>query len=198
MTRRQFTTQAALLFPSAVLLRGAAAGQNAGSELIGKAAPALALKYWLNSRPLDISDLRGKVVLLRWWTQGCPYCAATAPALLSLQQRYRSRGFHVIGVYHPKPPGKWTMDGVQQAVAENHFTFPVAIDADWSALKRWWLTKERDFTSVSFLLDQKGIIRYIHPGGEFHEGQQGGTSTHGSCNREMHFIQNEITSLLSA
>jgi hypothetical protein len=47
------------------------------------------------------------------------------------------------------------------------------------------------------LLDQKGIIRYIHPGGEFHDGEQGGMPTHEACNREMHFIQREIAKLLN-
>jgi peroxiredoxin len=198
MTRRQFTARAAALFPSVPLLSAATPEQTAGSELIGQPAPPLRLDHWLNSRPLDVADLRGKVVLLRWWTEGCDYCAATAPALISLQQQYGSRGFEVIGIFHPKPAGKWSMEAVQKAVAEKHFTFPVAIDPDWSALKRWWLTKDRDFTSVSFLLDQKGIIRYVHPGGEFHDGEQGGMPTHEACNRDMHFIQHEITTLLSA
>jgi hypothetical protein len=80
---------------------------------------------------------------------------------------------------------------------EKHFTFPIAVDGDWTALKRWWLTKDRDFTSVSFLVDQNGIIRYVHRGGEFHEGQQGGMPTHEACNRDMHFIQGEIEKLLN-
>jgi peroxiredoxin len=167
-----------------------------GDELIGKPAPPLALRDWLNSKPLDISALRGEVILLRWWTERCPYCAATAPALVSLERTYRSRGLEIIGIFHPKPPGKWTMDRVRQAAEEKHFDFPIAVDGDWSALKRWWLTKDRNFTSVSFLVDQKGVIRYVHSGGEFHEGQQGGMPTHEACNRDMHFIQGEIAKLL--
>ena len=46
------------------------------------------------------------------------------------------------------------------------FQFPVAIDRDWRTLRRWWLDgQHRDFTSVSFLIDQRGVIRYVHPGG---------------------------------
>ncbi|HXF26673.1 MAG TPA: TlpA disulfide reductase family protein [Bryobacteraceae bacterium] len=129
--------------------------------MVGHSAPPLELKHWLNSRPLEMSDLRGKVVLLRWWTEGCPFCTATAPALLKLQREYGPRGFVVIGVYHPKPPGDWDMSKVERAVKEKGFTFPVALDGDWSALKRWWLDQPRDFTSVSFLVDKKGIIRYV-------------------------------------
>jgi peroxiredoxin len=192
MTRRDF---AALLSATTTLgLRGSTPSE--GQELIGKPAPRLALHDWLNSKPLDMPDLRGKVVLLRWWTEGCPYCTATAPALIDLEQTYGPRGLQVLGIFHPKPPGKWNMEQVRRAAEEKRFTFPVAIDGDWTALRRWWLTKDRDFTSVSFLVDQQGMIRYIHPGGEFHEGQQGGTPTHEACNRDIHFIRGEIAKLL--
>lgn len=198
MNRRQLAIRAAALFSVPAALKARAPIEAEGQELIGKPAPSLALKDWLNSKPLEMSDLRGKVVLLRWWTEGCAYCAATAPALVSLERTYASRGLEIIGIFHPKPPGKWTMDSVRRAVEQKHFTFQVAVDGDWTALKRWWLTKERDFTSVSFLVDQNGLIRCVHPGGEFHEGQQGGMSTHEACNRDMHFIQGEIAKLLSA
>lgn len=197
MTRREFAVRAAALFSAPMVFKVRGYTQAEGEELIGKPAPPLALTDWLNSKPLEMRDLRGKVVLLRWWTEGCPYCAATAPALISLERTYGSRGFEVIGIFHPKPAGKWTMEEVRRAAEEKHFTFPIAVDGDWTALKRWWLTKKRDFTSVSFLVDQNGIIRYVHPGGEFHEGQQGGMPTHEACNRDMHFIQSEIAKLLN-
>ena len=60
---------------------------TAGSELLGRPAPPLDIKQWLNSKPLEMSDLRGSVVLLRWWTQGCPFCVATAPALRKLHEQ---------------------------------------------------------------------------------------------------------------
>lgn len=197
MTRRQFTIRGAL-FSAAAAVHARAFIQPEGEELIGKPAPSLDLHDWLNSNPLEIRELRGKVVLLRWWTEGCPYCAATAPALVNLEQTYGSRGLQVIGIFHPKPPGKWTMEELRRAAEEKHFTFPIAVDGNWTALRRWWLTKDRDFTSVSFLVDQDGIIRYVHPGGEFHDGQQGGMPTHEACNRSMHFIQGEIAKLLKA
>jgi thiol-disulfide isomerase/thioredoxin len=174
------------------------AAATEGDELIGQPAPPLRLRDWLNSAPLEISGLRGKVVLLRWWTEGCPYCAATAPALIELQQKYRPQGLQVIGIFHPKPPGKWTVEGVRRAMAEKRFTFPVAVDGNWSALNRWWLTKDRKFTSVSFLLDQNGIVRYIHPGGEFHDGSEGGLPDHEACHRDIQFIRVELERLLSA
>jgi peroxiredoxin len=168
-----------------------------GQELIGRPAPALRLRHWLNSPPVEMTDLRGKVVLLRWWTQGCPFCEATAPALRKFQAEYDRRGLEVLGIYHPKPPGDWSMAKFEEATKEKNFNFPVALDADWSALKRWWLNQDRDFTSVSFLVDRGGVIRYVHPGGEFHEGNQGGTATHEACQRDYRAIEAKIVSELS-
>jgi len=168
-----------------------------GQELIGQHAPALRLQHWLHSPPLEMTDLRGKVVLLRWWTQGCPFCEATGPALRKFQAEYGKRGLQVIGIYHPKPPGDWSVAKLKDAAKEKNFTFPVALDADWSALKRWWLNQERAFTSVSFLVDRGGVIRYVHPGGEFHEGNQGGMATHDACRRDYRAIEAEIAASLS-
>ena len=167
-----------------------------GSDLVGRAAPPLEIKQWLNSKPLDMSDLKGTVVLLRWWTQGCPFCEATAPALHKLHQQYESRGLRIVAVYHPKPPGTVDMTVVKRDMEKKQFTYPVAIDTDWSALKRWWLGQKRDYTSVSFLVDRDGIIRYVHPGGEFHEGTEGGLPQHESCNRDYRVIETEIVKLL--
>jgi peroxiredoxin len=174
-------------------LRAAKLDHADGRELIGRPAPRLELEDWLGSRKLEISDLRGKVVLLRWWTSGCEFCEATAPALRHLQRKYESQGLQIIGVFHPKPPGSADMSAVAKAARQKQFTFPIAFDAHWSALRRWWLDRERDFTSVSFIVDRKGMIRHVHPGGEFHEG---GESGHESCNRDFRAIDAEVSRLL--
>ena len=118
-------------------------------------------------------------------------------ALRKLQSEYVDRGLLVIGIYHPKPPGNWDINRVESAAKEKQFSFPVALDGDWTALKRWWLTQDRDFTSVSFLLDRTGIVRYVHPGGEFHEGTLGALTNHESCHRDFHTIETEIVRLLA-
>lgn len=199
MTRRDLLAASAALLPLRRMWAGAPKLEHPdGRELVGRPAPPLELSHWLNSPPLEMSDLRGKVVLLRWWTEGCPYCEATGPALRTFQRKYESEGLRIVGVYHPKPdPGMWDMEVVRKAAAEKQFTFPVALDGDWSALKRWWLNQGRDFTSVSFLVDRRGIIRYVHPGGEFHEGNEGGFSSHESCNRDYRAIEATIRQLLA-
>ena len=146
-----------------------AATPNEGAELIGTKAPSWDVSEWLNSQPLSLEHLRGRVVLVRWWTgPECPYCAASAPTLNTLHERYHAKGLVVIGFYHHKSPTPMTRRHVEQLVKRYRFQFPVAIDPEWQTLKRWWLDgHDHAWTSVSFLIDQQGIIRAIHPGGSY-------------------------------
>ncbi len=149
----------------------AVANQEAeGAELIGTRAPGWEGAEWLNTEPLRLEDLRGKVVLVRWWTDSCPYCSRSAPALNEFHARYAHRGLIVIGMYHPKPIDRpITVRKIREVAQERGFGFPIAIDRNWSVLRHWWLDGgRRSATSVSFLIDQRGVIRHIHPGPAFH------------------------------
>ncbi|MCA9705447.1 MAG: redoxin domain-containing protein [Myxococcales bacterium] len=72
---------------------------------MGQPAPAWGAVPWVDSPPLRLEDLRGRVVLIRFFTDTCPFCRATAPALARIDADYRDRGVAVIGMYHPKPGG---------------------------------------------------------------------------------------------
>jgi thiol-disulfide isomerase/thioredoxin len=141
-----------------------------GAELIGTKAPGWEIGVWLNTKPLHLEDLRGKVVLVRWWTDTCPYCYRSAPSLNEFHTRYEDRGLMVIGIYHPKPLGRpITTSEVREAADERGFDFAIGIDRDWSVLQRWWLDGEpRSATSVSFLIDRRGVIRHVHSGPAYH------------------------------
>lgn len=138
-----------------------------GRALIGKPAPPWFASEWLGSPPLDLADLRGKVVLVRWFmSSDCPYCTASAPALNQLHRDFKDRGLVVVGMYHHKNPEPLDPKQVSGWARDFGFQFPIAIDRDWRTLRRWWLDgHDRPFTSVTFLIDQKGMIRRIHPGG---------------------------------
>jgi thiol-disulfide isomerase/thioredoxin len=135
--------------------------------VIDRPAPAFEVSQWFNSSPLTLDQLRGKVVLVRWFMgPSCPFCSATAPTLRALHERYAAQGLAVIGMYHHKE--ETPLDPKQVAGWVKHFgyQFPVAIDKDWATLRRWWLDRhERSFTSVSFLLDKAGVVRRVHLGG---------------------------------
>jgi len=112
---------------------------------------------WVDSRP----DLRGKVALVRWWTNGCPLCAGSAPALADLSKKVA-----VVSVYHPKPPRDVDADQVRGWAKEIKMPGLLAVDRDCKVLDRWMPPAKRSFTSLSFLLDKKGRVRHVHSGGE--------------------------------
>jgi peroxiredoxin len=139
-------------------------------------------------------------VLVRWWTDTCPFCASSAPALRALHDQYSASGLTVIGVFHPKAGRDHPLDvaRVQRAAETRQFRFPVAIDWEWrtGTLKEWWLTgPTRPATSVTFLLDKSGIIRFVHPGMEYHDDD--GDKEHGMCVNDMASIRAAIARLIA-
>ena len=165
-----------------------------GLELIGTKAPSWEGLKWLNTDLLNIEDLRGKVVLIRFWLVGCPLCGRTASSLVELYNKYKEDGFIVVGIHHPKSEGTKDPEVVRRAAQVLGFDFPLAQDNDWKVINAYWLgEKDRSFTSVSFLIDKKGVIRFVHDGGEFHDG---GGSEHLDCQRAYRSIDQSIRELL--
>lgn len=146
--------------------------KSASSDIVGSPAPEWRAEHWINSPPLKLADLRGRVVLVRFWTApDCPYCSATAPSLVDFHRRYAAQGLTVVGFYHHKEEGALDPRAVERYARVFGFEFPVAIDPDWATLRSWWLDgRDRKFTSASFLLDRRGIVRHVHPGGQYVRG----------------------------
>lgn len=146
---------------------------NLGSEWIGKPAPSLSGVVWQDGRNHPIRESKGKVVLLRWWTNTCPYCCNSAPALRQLAKEFGSK-LEIRALFHEKPMGrKLGEDEIKESAMALGMPFLLGHDRNWTALQRWWLTdRKRRFTSVTFVLDKKGVIRQIHTGGEFHSQDQ--------------------------
>lgn len=140
-----------------------------GLSLIGKPAPEWKDIQWIQGGPLTLKDLRGKVVLLRFWLTGCPYCIATAPALNEFHEKYHDKGFVVVGLHHPKSEQAKNPDTVREAIQKLGFHFPIGMDNFWETIHAYGVGSEfKNFTSVSFVIDQEGIIRFVHDGGEFY------------------------------
>jgi glutathione peroxidase-family protein len=142
---------------------------DSGLELIGKPAPPWSFTRWVGA-PMTLEGLRGKVVLMRWWNVGCHFCESTLPEIESLRTRYARDGLVVIGVFHPKPPHPVRAADVKRAAEARGFHGPLAIDQQWETLSRYWLAghPERNWTSVSFLIDRDGKIVWVQGGGEYH------------------------------
>ena len=156
----------------AAAVRVAPADARLAHELVGTTPPAWTTEDWLNSPPLTVEGLRGRVVLVRWFmSPSCPFCSATAPALRELHHASAARGLTVVGLYHHKEAEPLRPAEYEGYVRSFGFDFPVARDPQWQTLERWWLRREkREFTSVSFLLDRHGVVRGIHPGGRYAPG----------------------------
>ena len=144
------------------------------SAILGQPVPDWPAKteaQWVQGGPLDLQSLRGKVVLIRFFTAtDCPYCSATAPALNQFHHQFGPQGLVVIGMYTPKPRPKPTpVAEVRKVVKEYGFAFPVAVDDDWGALRTLWLDRvpEATFTSASLLVGRDGRLRHVHEGGTF-------------------------------
>ena len=193
------TTSVAL---AATLLAIGAAGspstRSESADPTGRRAPVLALP-WATVAPHEMADLRGRVVLVRWWTDTCPFCATSAPALVDWHERYADRGLVVLGVFHPKPRGDASLERARRGAARLGFDFPIAVDADWAALRRWWLdTNPTGWTSVTFVVDRRGVIRHVHPGGEYHRSAGGGShrDDHDRCRRDWEVLDALLGRLL--
>ena len=152
-----------------------AAPADVGRELLGSRPPEWEIREWLNSDRLTLAALRGKVVLVRWWTgPQCDFCTTSADALNGFWKEHRERGLVVVGMYHHKADTPLTREHVEAQARRLGFEFPIGIDQNWSALRRWWLAKEeRGWTSVTFLLDREGIVRHVHAGGAYFKGEPG-------------------------
>ena len=138
------------------------------ADIIGSPAPEWNVLDWVNAEPMMLEGLRGRVVLVRWWTgPGCQFCSASVPILNGLYARYQSEGLVVVGFYHNKSSPPLSFPQVKRVAEFMGFGFPLAVDPGWNTLKRYWLDRvpEGAWTSASFLIDKQGIIRYIHPGG---------------------------------
>ena len=118
------------------------------------------IERWLNSRPLSLADLRGRVVLVDFWTYSCANCLNTLPWVRDWQTKYGPEGLLIVGVHTPEFEFERVEANVREAIARERVTWPVAMDngyATWRAYRnRWWPHK--------FLLDADGVIRYHHIG----------------------------------
>ncbi len=182
--------------PPAIPAPRSPAEADSPSSVLDRPARAWSFDRWIRSKPLTQEQLRGKLVLLRWFTEECRYCEGTLPELERLQRRYGSDRLQIIGVFHPKPIRRVRDANILKLADRLGYTGPIAVDERWSTLSRWWLDghPERNWTSVSFLTDRQGIVRWVHPGGEYHPSDD---PRHRSCAREYEELVATIERLLA-
>lgn len=134
--------------------------------LIGRLAPELAGGQWINSEPLRLADLRGKVVLLESWTYGCYNCRNTIPHLRAWYKQFGRNDFEIVGVHTPEFPAESELSRVVRQTQELGIRYPVVTDNEMKT----WNAYHQEYWPVLYLIGREGIVRHIHIGeGQYEE-----------------------------
>jgi cytochrome c biogenesis protein CcdA/thiol-disulfide isomerase/thioredoxin len=126
----------------------------------GELPPLDGATRWLNSPPLSRADLKGKVVLVDFWTYSCINCLRSIPYVRAWAEKYRGQGLVVVGVHAPEFAFEKKVENVEQAVADLGIGYPVAVDNDYTI----WRAFANRYWPAHYFADAEGRIRYHHFG----------------------------------
>ena len=146
------------------------AASRSALPVLGRAPDFVGIDAWLNTpgnRPLTLAGLRGKVVLVDFWTYSCINCIRTLPHLRAWYAAYHRRGFEIVGVHTPEFAFEHVRGNVVTATRDLHVTWPVALDNGY----RTWTAYSNEYWPAEYLVDRQGRIRRAH----FGEGDYGQT-----------------------
>lgn len=129
-------------------------------DLTGQRSPEIAEGPWLNSKPLRIKKLKGKVVLVDFWTYSCVNCLRTLPYLRAWHQKYDAAGLVILGVHTPEFEFEKNLDNVKAQVLKLDLKYPIVLDSE----HKTWQNFSNQAWPAKYLVDKKGIIRYTHFG----------------------------------
>ena len=132
-------------------------------------APELAAGDSINTELLKLEDLRGRVVLIEFWTFGCINCRNTLPFIKGWHDRYSDKGLTVIGVHSPEFEEERKVENLRRQVATLAIHYPVVTDNDYQT----WNSFKVEAWPTTFLLDKQGRIRWRHVGeGDYDEAER--------------------------
>lgn len=140
------------------------------SPSVGMPAPGFAgADRWFNSAPLTMEGLRGKVVLVEFWTRECINCIHVLPHTKALYEKYAGKGLVIVGVHTPEFDEERDPALLQKAIGQFGITWPVAVDNS----ERIWNAYGNRYWPAIYLVDQQGHIVYRHVGeGAYDETEQ--------------------------
>ena len=132
------------------------------SPLLGRESPApeFAQGTWINSDPLTLKALRGRVVLVEFWTFGCYNCRNTLPSVKNWDAHYRDKGLTIVGVHSPEFDTEKKIENVRREVVSLGIRYPVVTDNEYVTWRAYHVTA----WPTTFLLDKSGRIRWMHVG----------------------------------
>jgi cytochrome c biogenesis protein CcdA/thiol-disulfide isomerase/thioredoxin len=153
------------------MTKQATPSEEANAELpVEDLMPSLAgAQEWLNSPPLSLEALKGKVVLVDFWTYSCINCLRSIPYVRAWAEKYRDHGLVVIGVHAPEFAFERNVANVKNAIATLKIGYPVAIDNEYKI----WRSFENEYWPAHYFIDGNGKVRHHHFGeGEYDESEQ--------------------------
>jgi len=154
---------------AAMMTQAKPAGQSQALPVEGPLPSLSGASEWLNSKPLTAEDLKGKVVLVDFWTYSCINCLRSIPYVRAWAEKYRDHGLVVIGVHAPEFAFERNVDNVRKAVATLKISYPVAIDNEYMI----WRAFENEYWPAHYFIDAKGQIRHQHFGeGDYDESER--------------------------
>jgi thiol-disulfide isomerase/thioredoxin len=118
------------------------------------------ISQWLNSPDLDVAQLRGKVVLVQFWTFACINCQRTLPYITRWHREYAKQGLQVVGIHTPEFPFERDANNVKRAVKQYQINYPVGLDNEY---KTWEAYQNQHWPHL-FLADRQGFLHYDHIG----------------------------------
>jgi cytochrome c biogenesis protein CcdA/thiol-disulfide isomerase/thioredoxin len=124
------------------------------------APPIVGAVDWINSPPLDLSDLKGKVVLIDFWTYSCINCVRTLPFVTGWYKKYHNQGLEIIGVHTPEFEFEKDLNNVKAAVEKYHIEYPVVLDSNFGT----WQSFKNRYWPAEYLIDKEGNVVYQHFG----------------------------------
>jgi len=145
------------------------ASRTVTEETKAATAPEIASGQWINSEPLTLKSLHGRVVLIDFWTFACYNCQNTLPTVKKWDAQYRDKGLTIIGVHTPELDYERNVDNLRREVAGLGIKYPVVTDNDYSTWKAYGV----EAWPTVFLLDKQGRIRWTHVGeGAYYETEE--------------------------
>jgi cytochrome c biogenesis protein CcdA/thiol-disulfide isomerase/thioredoxin len=136
------------------------AAGGAPANATSSAADISGATTWINSQPLTLASLHGKVVLIDFWTYSCINCLRTLPYIKAWNEKYKDSGLVIIGVHTPEFPFEKDESNVRKAVHDLGITYPVAMDNDY----RIWRNFDNNYWPAHYFIDATGKVRYHHFG----------------------------------
>lgn len=118
------------------------------------------IEAWFNSPPLTMANLKGKVVLIDFWTYSCINCIRTLPFIIEWDSKYRKNGLVIVGVHAPEFEFERNPENVKNAIAAHKITYPVALDNHLDT----WTNFNNKYWPAHYLIDQNGRVVYTHFG----------------------------------